>query len=33
MDLESISTRDLAAKKVNPGDTFARVFENFIVIH
>ena len=28
MDLVSISTRDLAAKKVNPADTFARILEN-----
>ena len=33
VDQASISTRNLAAKKVNPTDTSARVLENFIVIH
>ena len=33
MGLASISTRDLVAKKINPVNTFARVLENFIVIH
>ena len=33
MGLASMPIRDLAAKKVNPADTFARVLENFIVIH
>ena len=33
MGLASISTRDLAAKKIKPVDTFVRVLENFIVIH
>ena len=27
------STRDLAAKKVKPVDTFEKVSDNFIVIH
>ena len=32
MEQTSISTRNLAAKKVNPVETFAKVLENFIVI-
>ena len=33
MGLARISTRHLAEKKVNLADTFARILDNFIMMH